>query len=330
VGKACPNPARQERRLAIPRRDLIVVRVVVGSGSVMSAGAMGRRTKTRLCAGLLLVALAAGSFHLYSTRFRRIELPFAPGEKLVYELRWGVVTAGTATLVVLPPEEIDGVEAQHFALSVETVGLVDAIYPVRNRVDSFMTPDLRRSLRYLKRQREGRHKKRDVTVRFDWDRQVAQYTNLDHTRPEVELAPETVDPLGAFYRFRSLPLEVGGTHRMAVTDGKRVGAGSARVIREETIETAAGTFDTYLVEPDMGQVHGVFRKTSDAKVQVWITRDPSHIPVRVASKVVIGSFVGELVGGEGIPGRATADAQREPKRPAAAESAAPRGAQIKR
>jgi len=42
-------------------------------------------------------------------------------------------------------------------------------------------------------------------------------------------------------------------------------------------------------------------KGSYAKIKIWITADERMIPVKLASKVVVGSFVGELVSIEQMP-----------------------------
>ena len=61
----------------------------------------------------------------------------------------------------------------------------------------------------------------------------------------------------------------------------------------------AGKFDTYKVEPSTEGIGGVFKKDKDAKIHLWLTADERRLPVKVKSKVVVGSFVGELVAVEG-------------------------------
>ena len=71
--------------------------------------------------------------------------------------------------------------------------------------------------------------------------------------------------------------------------------GVADVVRRETIRVPAGTFDTFLIEPDLSHVGGVFEKSPDAKIQLWVSADSRRLPVRLKSKVIVGSFSGELV-----------------------------------
>jgi len=62
----------------------------------------------------------------------------------------------------------------------------------------------------------------------------------------------------------------------------------------------SGTYDTYLIEPEIKQLDGVFEKSKNSKVQVWVTADRRRMPVKIKSKVVVGSFVGELVSTTGL------------------------------
>jgi hypothetical protein len=72
-------------------------------------------------------------------------------------------------------------------------------------------------------------------------------------------------------------------------------SGSAKIIRKETIEVPGGRFETYLIEPELKDIGGVFKKSKDAKIQLWVTADERRLPVKIASKVSVGSFVGELI-----------------------------------
>ncbi|NNK85754.1 MAG: DUF3108 domain-containing protein, partial [Desulfobacterales bacterium] len=38
----------------------------------------------------------------------------------------------------------------------------------------------------------------------------------------------------------------------------------------------------------------------NATIKIWVTADKRKIPVKIKSKVVVGSFVGELIATEGI------------------------------
>jgi len=217
-----------------------------------------------------------------------------PGETLVFELRWGVIPAGKAVLEVKPNETINGQPAYHFVLTAKSNSFLDIFYKVRDRIDSYTNTDLTQTLHYKKKQHEG-STRRNIQVDFDWEKKQAVYQNHRKKKPHIDLQSGALDPLGAFYFIRKINLTEKLTFERPVTDGKKCVMGRARVIKRETLKLALGTFDTYLIEPELKDIGGVFKKSRDAKIRLWITADHRRIPVKLQSKVVVGSFVGELV-----------------------------------
>jgi len=218
---------------------------------------------------------------------------FQPGERLTFTLKWTIVPAGTAVLEVLPREHMAGQDAFHFVLTARSNAFVDAFYTVRDRVDAWADAAMQRSLLYRKKQREG-STHRDITVTFDWEAMTAQYVNGNDVREPIAITEGSFDPLSVFYWSRFAPLAVGERLQRSVTDGKKHVLGIAHVVRRERIRVPAGRFDTFLIEPDLRHVGGVFEKSPEAKLQLWVTADQRRLPVKLKSKVVVGSFTGEL------------------------------------
>jgi hypothetical protein len=228
-------------------------------------------------------------------------IPFTPGERLRFSLRWTVVPAGEAILEVLPIKSIDGQKVYHFRLTAETNAFVDLFYKVRDRIDAFASIDMTRAVRYHHKQHEGDNRK-DVEVQFDWQRELALF-NDGRTDREIEIKPGTFDPLSVFYYSRMADFKADGLIRCPVSDGKKCVDGQARIVKKETIKVISGEYETFLIEPDLKHVGGVFEKSKDAKIRLWITADDRHLPVKIASKVAIGSFVGELMAIEKVDPR---------------------------
>ena len=195
---------------------------------------------------------------------------------------------------MLPSRKIKSVEANHFVLTARSNSFVDPFYKVRDRIESFTDAGMTRSLHYIKKQREGSTDK-DIVVTFDWDEKTARYSNYGEFIDPIPLQPGTFDPLGAlFYTRLAIGADIDEVSR-PVTDGKKNVIGRARVVKKERITVPAGTFDTYKLEPVMKDVGGVFKKSKNAKLHVWVTTDSRRMVVKVKSKVIVGSFVGELV-----------------------------------
>jgi Protein of unknown function (DUF3108) len=228
------------------------------------------------------------------------KLPFAPGEKLQFELRWENVPAGEATMEVLSVKTINGTQVYHFVLTAKSNNFIDFFYKVRDRVEAYADLGMNHSIQYYQDQREGRYKKK-VAVAFDWEKNQAHYSRKGKgKKPPLDLIPGSFDPLSAFYFTRLADFKVDATIERPVTDGKKNVMGRAKVVARETIELKSGTYDTFLIEPDIKDIGGVFKKSKNAKIQVWVTADENRIPVRIKSKVVVGHFIGDLISAEGI------------------------------
>lgn len=219
--------------------------------------------------------------------------PFAPGERLEYVLKWGKIPAGRATFEVRELTDVNGETAYHFVMVARTNRIVDAVYKVRDRAESFAAADWSGSLLYRKQQKEGDHE-RDIEVTFDRDEGMTQYTNFGESRAPVEVGPGTFDPLSVFYAIRCLDPSA-SAHEVPVTDGKRCESAKIQAGELTTLKTADGVVDAWLIEPDMSKVGGVFSKSKNATLRVWLSADDRRVPLRFSSSVKVGSFHGVLV-----------------------------------
>ena len=238
----------------------------------------------------VLVAFLAFSAIACATENRH---PFSPGEKLTFQVRWAFIPAGEAVLEVYPIETMNGSKVYHFVLTARTYPVVDLIYKVRDRIEAYTDAKLSHSVLY-KETKEGKRKRR-VVVNFNWEKGEAQRSNFGEKRAPISVKPGTFDPLSVYYALRLHDLKENMELEKPFTDGKKWTLGKARVVKREKITVLSGTYDTYVVEPDLEHIGGVFKKSKDAKLRIWVTADDRRIPVKIKSKVAIGSFVGELI-----------------------------------
>jgi len=218
--------------------------------------------------------------------------PFHSGERLKFHVRWGPIPAGNSVLEVLPSETVDGMQCNHFVMTARTNSFADLFYKVRSRIDAYTDLEMTHSVLY-KNRKKGRNK-RNIIVNFDWEKKEALYSDFGKKRKPVSILPGTFDPLSVFYYFRLTDLKVNREIESPVTDGKKCITGKTRVIKRETIQVLGKSYDTYLVEPELSHLRGVFEKSKNARLQIWVTKD-SRTPVRIKSKVFVGSFVAELI-----------------------------------
>ncbi len=219
---------------------------------------------------------------------------FEPGEKLTYSLGWQFIVVGHASLEVLPDEEFDGRTVRSFEMKAKTGKVVGSIFKVNDTLSSLAEYDLSRSLGYAKIQREGKTK-RDVSVEFDWENLNALYMEtIGGSSRVTPILENTLDPLSAFYFVRTQEFDVGSVIKGPMTDGKRCKEAEIKVVGRERIKVNGKKYDTLRLEPSLKDIGGVFEKSKDATMVIWVTDDHRHIPVKMKSKVAVGSFVAKL------------------------------------
>lgn len=246
---------------------------------------------------IMAAAVSAGNEKAASDPPPAGNLPFYPGEKLTYQLSWGFIPAGEAVLEVLPVETYNGIEAFHFVLTTRTNAVVDVFYKVRDRIDSYTDLGLNRTIYYKKSQQEGNNRK-EIVVEFDWEKGQAQFANFGEKKDPIEIMPGSLDPLSVFYFARQADLKVNSDISRPVTDGEVNLLGQGRIVTRENVKVGNATYDTFLLEPDLKDIGGVFEKDRKARIRIWLTADERRQLVRLKSKVVVGSFVAELVSGK--------------------------------
>src|ERR1700739_763711 len=64
--------------------------------------------------------------------------PLPPQEELNFALRWGIITAGAATLKVEGIEKIRGRSAIHVSSFARSTGVVNTFYTVRDHSDAWL------------------------------------------------------------------------------------------------------------------------------------------------------------------------------------------------
>jgi len=208
--------------------------------------------------------------------------PFGAGERLTFEIKYGFVSAGTAVMGIPDIVRERGYPCYHIVSVAESNPVFAMFFTVRDVAESYL--DVRRlvPLRYEKHLREGDFRADDVVL-FDRDVSVAFYPRKGQVVP---LAYDAQDILSSLYYVRMMDLKVGTPVYIENHADKKNYPLEIRVLKEERVSVPAGDFDCIVVEPVM-RTTGLFRHKGT--LTVWLTRDPSHIPVLMKSKVAIGS-----------------------------------------
>ena len=144
--------------------------------------------------------------------------------------------------------------------------------------------------------REGKYR-RDFTAEFD------QVDNIAHADDKEYPIPRYVhDVVSAFYYMRTLDFSTSRIGEKTILYNfykDTTYSLPVKFLGRQRIEVEAGTFDCILLEPLIKE-GGLFK--SEGRVIIWLTDDECKIPVKVSTKIFIGSIDAELREYSGIIG----------------------------
>lgn len=210
---------------------------------------------------------------------RQVPVPFSVGERLEYDVKFGVLKVGSGRMEVVGVESIRGREAWHTAFTVKGGTF---FYKVNDRLESWIDVENFASLRHVQDLQEG---KRDRERRYEIfpDRMV-------YTENEGDEQPTARDPLddGSFlYFIRTVPLTVGQTYdfpRYFKPDRNPV---RVRVLRKESVKVPAGRFDAIVIQPII-KSKGIF--SENGRAEIWLSDDDRRIMLQMKSNLSFGTL----------------------------------------
>ncbi len=249
---------------------------------------------------LLLLALAntVKPQAAEDSAFRKIEnKAFGLNERLVFDLKYGFVKAGLAEFSVHSLRRINGREVYVIKFFVRSTPTFDLFYKVRDNYATYLDTAGLFPWRFEQHIREGKYK-RDYAAFFD------QREHIAVTSEGVFEVPKYVnDIVSAFYFFRTLDFSgklKGDTIRLQNFYKNKVYPLDVIYLGKTIADVEAGKFNCVLLEPIILK-GGLFKSTGN--ILIWLTDDERRMPVKVQTKIIIGSVNAELRSYSGIRGK---------------------------
>lgn len=245
--------------------------------------------------GFLSLSLTGRDGDVLTPRKFSKPTPFVLGEKLVFRVHYGWLTAGEAMFEVYPKLYL--VDSQVCYLirgSGKTASAFEWFYKVRDYLDTYVDTAQLLSRLYYRYVNEGDYHWVD-TVRFDYRRM-----EIRGRKGVFPMQEYTMDMLGAFYYARRLPIHempVGKVFPIPVFLDDKIYSLGMKILGRETIKTPLGTFKCIKIAPLV--VDDRVFKGEDEMI-MWVTDDENLIPVKITSPVIVGSVSATLVSYEGL------------------------------
>lgn len=239
----------------------------------------------------LILILISISFTISAQKsFRKIEnKAFDLKESLTFNVNYGFVTVGIANFSIPEIKTIAGRKAYRVKFTVNTVPTFDAFFKVRDRYETWIDVEGIFPWRFEQHIREGNYT-RDFSAFFDQRNNKAKTT-----KGEFNVPPYVHDIVSAFYYVRTLDFSMmkkGDKLKLQNFYKDRTYDLEVLYHGKEVIQVKAGKFRCIIVEP-LVREGGLFK--SEGSILIWLTDDDLKIPVKVKTKVVIGSIDAELI-----------------------------------
>lgn len=215
------------------------------------------------------------------------------GERLFYDVKWAAMVVGHAKIETLPTTAPHLMVVRTTAKANKTI---QSIYPVLDTIESFFDTSTGLPVEFRKRQLEGSYEA-EFKIGFDRGAGLARVSGAakGKARPDtaLKLLGGEFDLLSAFLWTRRHDLQPGKSLWFPLVDNrKRFASVEVACLRRETLETDSGKIATLLIEP---RIHGDALFASKGKLYIWLTDDSSRVPVRMKSKIKLGTIQADLV-----------------------------------
>jgi len=206
-------------------------------------------------------------------------VPFATGEHLEYDVKFGFLHVGGGSMDVAGIDSVRGRAAWHTVFHVHGGTL---FYKVNDRLESWMDVSNLVSLRHWQELSEGR-RERQRKFEIIAERGIV----IEEGKSEMPTVAEPLDDGAFLYFVRTIPLEVGRTYQFDRYFRPDRNPVTIRVLRREHISVPAGEFDAIVLQPII-KTKGIF--SEGGRAEVWLSDDSNRIMLQMKSKLPFGSL----------------------------------------
>lgn len=249
----------------------------------------------------LLVAGAAifSAFGQYmdSGHYREVtNTSFKKGEMLEYRVHLGPLSAGEATMSILPDiERKNGRPCYRIDVYGKTTGLADFLYSVKDNWGTYYDTASLIPHRFYRNIQEGRYRKYEI-VDFDHLNQEAKVTTLDKQtfKPKeiktYDIPANIQDLVSGYYYLRTLDfsrLKPNDTLKVKAFFDKELFDFKIVFVRREVLKTKLGKVRSLAFAPVMPK-NSIFE--GEDAILLWMSDDPNKLPLKVRAKMfLVGS-----------------------------------------
>jgi hypothetical protein len=217
---------------------------------------------------------------------------FQPGESITYRVYYklaGVYIGAGEAVFTVNLESLNNIPVYHVIGDGKTFSFYDNFFKVRDKYESFIDTANLQPLKFIRSVNEGSFKKYE-NVSFN------KTTHTAITTAGVFKTPDCVqDVLSTMFYARNIDFnkyKPGDKIPFSMFLDNQVYSIYIRYMGKETIKTRYGKFHAFKIKPLL--IKGTIFDGGE-KMDVWVSDDANHIPVRVESPISVGSVVVDMM-----------------------------------
>jgi hypothetical protein len=229
---------------------------------------------------------------------RPIKDPFRIGEVITHDVSYFKISAGSLKLKVEPMVSVNGRRAYNLVTEITTNSMYSSIYSVDDRVETFVDYEtLVPSVYSLHVKESGQL--REARMLFDdksnratfWEKKVTKKSGAEEKKQAWDILPYSQNVFSAIFYMRNFQWVPGKEVAFRVADDEQNLIFKGKCLRRERIDTEIGEKDAVVIKPEI-TLKGAFKPVGD--IYIWLSDDEYHYPLRIESKIKIGTLVSEI------------------------------------
>ena len=211
-------------------------------------------------------------------------LPFALGERLEYEVKFGIFRVGRATMEVAGVDTVRGEPVYHVQFVIR--GRAAFFYTMTDTLESWFSIADLTSRRFVQNNNENGSR---YYHRYEIHPDSGYF--VQDGKDSLPTTAQPLDDASFFYFARTIPLEVGRTYSFARYFRPDRNPVTLTVLSEDSIDTPAGRFAAIAIRP-VFKSRGLFAE--GGRAIVYLAADSTRIPLVIKSSMSVGSLTMSL------------------------------------
>ena len=230
---------------------------------------------------------------------------FQDGEWFKFKMSYsGWLKAGEATLKI-NEKELNGKKVYHVVGKGKTTGLINAVFKVRDRYESYFDKTTGSPYKFIRKIDEGGHTK-DIEIDFNHQEQKATVNNKKHKNIKTIATEQGVQDMVSMYYYLRNSIDISALKRgdeiktNMFFDEENYGF-KLKYLGKETIKVEINGSEvkvkTLKFRPYV-MAGRVFKE--EESLTLWVSADNNKIPLKIKADLAIGSLRADLVAFKGL------------------------------